>query len=359
MSIRRWGRGWQVRVAPFPQVTLPTKAAAETVELELKLRKKMGRLYVEKPTTFGDELDAHRDRKAAMGGRRGKLRPATLRFNEQCVAPWAPLRDVAVPNLRRSMVEDHVMARAGSAPVAARNELQFAKAALRAAASRGQHVDPGIFAITPIHHEAAEGRALELDELYEIASWMPERVRRIVPFCGLVGLRWSEATRLSDSMLNLKAAELVIPRDLNKSRKKKPIPLAEIEVKLLREQLLGRVAGASLVFPTAKGTAYSESGFRKVWTRATRKAGLEGFKFHWLRHTAISFMAQAGMKPEVIAERVGHSDGGALIYKRYRHLYPREVTAAVSAIDVLVKAEEERRRLGDGQEMANASGESA
>jgi hypothetical protein len=67
-------------------------------------------------------------------------------------------------------------------------------------------------------------------------------------------------------------------------------------------------------------------------------------------------MAMAGMKPEVIAERVGHSDGGALIYKRYRHLYPREVTAAVSAIDRLVEAENARGARGDGQEMANGPG---
>ena len=37
------------------------------------------------------------------------------------------------------------------------------------------------------------------------------------------------------------------------------------------------------------------------------------FRFHWLRHTAISLMARAGMKAELIAERVGHNDGGALI----------------------------------------------
>jgi hypothetical protein len=57
----------------------------------------------------------------------------------------------------------------------------------------------------------------------------------------------------------------------------------------------------------------------------------------------------------VIAERVGHSDGGALIYKRYRHLYPREVTAAVSAIDRHVEAEERRSVGAAGQEMVSGS----
>ena len=106
---------------------MPTKAAAETVELDLRLRRKLGQLYVEKPTTLGEELDRHLQRKATLGGKRGKLRPRSLEFVKQYVAPWEPLRDVLIPNLRRAAVEDHVLARAASAPVAARNELQELK----------------------------------------------------------------------------------------------------------------------------------------------------------------------------------------------------------------------------------------
>jgi hypothetical protein len=47
-------------------------------------------------------------------------------------------------------------------------------------------------------------------------------------------------------------------------------------------------------------------------------------------------MARAGMKPELIAERVGHRDGGGLIYRRYRHLFPSELRAAVGLLDALI-----------------------
>ncbi len=46
-------------------------------------------------------------------------------------------------------------------------------------------------------------------------------------------------------------------------------------------------------------------------------------------------MARAGMKPEVIADRVGHRDGGGLIYRRYRHLFPSEIRTAVGLLDGL------------------------
>jgi integrase len=222
------------------------------------------------------------------------------------------------------------------APTAARNELQFVKAALRDAASRGQLVDPGIFQIEPIRVEAREAVALELEQLYEIASFMPERIGRIVPFVGTVGLRFTEAVTLTDDRVDLDAGEIGIPRDLNKSRRAKPISLARAEVQLLREQLLARPAGSRVVFANQKGGRYSESGFRSIWRPALVAASLADFRFHWLRHTAISLMARAGMKPELIAQRVGHTDGGALIYRRYRHLYNREVQEAISSLDAFL-----------------------
>ncbi|MBA2476672.1 MAG: tyrosine-type recombinase/integrase, partial [Actinobacteria bacterium] len=145
---------------------------------------------------------------------------------------------------------------------------------------------------------------------------------------------------------------------------RKGIPLARFEVQLLREQLLARPAGARLVFPTVKGGIYSQSGFRSIWVPALHAAGLAheetnergvtnivaDFRFHWLRHTAISLMARAGMKPELIAERVGHRDGGGLIYRRYRHLFPSEIRAAVGLLDAFVSAPNEAGTAdGSGQ----------
>ena len=88
MAIRKRGKGrWQVRVRPFPEVTVPTKEAAETLELDLRLRAKLGHLYREKPTRLGDELDGLLQRKTTMGGKRGPLRPAGVRYYQECVSP--------------------------------------------------------------------------------------------------------------------------------------------------------------------------------------------------------------------------------------------------------------------------------
>lgn len=359
MAIRKRVTGWQVRVRPFPEVTVPTKTAAETVELDLKLRKKLGHLYQEKPVTFGAELDGAIARKVAVGGRNGALRPKTIEFLHQTAAGLKPFRDILIPNLRRALVEDGIAKRAVVAPTSAANELELIKTTLRAAASRGQTVDPGIFEISPVRVEPAEGVALPYERLLDIASFMPERVQRLVPFCGTTGLRFTEVVTLTDDRVDLDAGEIIIPRDITKSRRRKGIPLAKVEAQILREQLMIRPAGSRHLFPTARGRAYSKSGFRSVWLPALLAAGLAhtekdaagvdvtvaDFRFHWLRHTAISLMASAGMKPELIAERVGHKDGGALIYQRYRHLFPSELKDAVGLLDVLLDTGAGGRRV--------------
>lgn len=251
MSIRKRGRAghysYQVRVPGFPAVTVPTRDAAEAVQLDLLLRKRLGHLYQEKPRKLGDELDAFLQFKESMGGKGGPLRPAGLRWYQDSIKAWAPLREVLVPALRRSTVEDHIVARSATAPVAARNELQVLKAALRRAESRGQRVDANIYDIPPPKHETREALALTLDQLDEIASWMPGHIKRIVLLVGLVGLRFTEALTLTDDRIDLEHAQLFVPGRLSKNRKPKSIDLAASEVQLLRDRGCRRSAEAPSV----------------------------------------------------------------------------------------------------------------
>ena len=84
----------------------------------------------------------------------------------------------------------------------------------------------------------------------------------------------------------------------------------------------------------------------RVWVRAVKAAAkndsrspsvFEGFNFHLLRHTAGSFMARAGMDPAVAAERMEHSDGGALFLRTYRHLYEEEKREQAGRLDEFVR----------------------
>jgi integrase len=167
---------------------------------------------------------------------------------------------------------------------------------------------------------------------------MPEHIKRIALFVGLVGLRFSEALSLTDDRVDLERAEVFVPGRLSKNRKPKTIALSASELQLLREQLLVRAPGAQHIFATKRGKGYTKTAFYDhAWWPALEAVGLKGeLHFHDLRHTAISLQARAGISAEVIAERVGHTDGGALIRRRYRHLYPGEAASHMAKLDVLV-----------------------
>jgi integrase len=64
----------------------------------------------------------------------------------------------------------------------------------------------------------------------------------------------------------------------------------------------------SLVFVGVRGGRLHASNWnRRDWGPATRKAGIPGFHFHWLRHTSVALMVEVGTHPRVIQERLGHS----------------------------------------------------
>jgi integrase len=204
------------------------------------------------------------------------------------------------------------------------------KAALRAAQSRGQVIDERILDIPAVARRPREGRALTVEQLYELSSWFPEHAKRLVLVAGMVGARQHFWFGLTDRMIDLDAATMDSPAALQKNRRAHRVYLTPIEVTLLREQLLARAKGVRLVFPSPRGKTWTRHHFRdRVWVPALEAAVKDndtfaGFTFHLLRHTAGSLMALGGMEPPVAAERLGHTDGGALFLRTYRHLYEDE-----------------------------------
>jgi integrase len=63
---------------------------------------------------------------------------------------------------------------------------------------------------------------------------------------------------------------------------------------------------------------------------ACRAAGIEGFRFHDLRHTAASHMAMAGVPLKTIGEILGHKT--AAMTERYSHLTPEHKKQAVEML---------------------------
>jgi integrase len=92
-----------------------------------------------------------------------------------------------------------------------------------------------------------------------------------------------------------------------------------------------------LVFPAERRGPLRRSNFtRRVWMPATRAVGVEGLRFHDLRHTAATLAIAAGASTRELMVRLGHSSSAAAL--RYQHVMAGRDTAIAAALDKLVQA---------------------
>jgi integrase len=92
-----------------------------------------------------------------------------------------------------------------------------------------------------------------------------------------------------------------------------------------------------LVFTSTEGGLLRRSNFqRRVWRPATRAVGLEGLRFHDLRHTSATLSIAAGASTRELMARMGHSSSAAAL--RYQHVMAGRDTAIAAALDELIEA---------------------
>jgi integrase len=83
------------------------------------------------------------------------------------------------------------------------------------------------------------------------------------------------------------------------------------------------------IFRNAAGQRLLKSGITWAWAKAIAKADLPGFRFHDLRHSAASFMVQAGVPLNTVRDVLGHKSIAMTL--RYAHLAPEHHQDALDA----------------------------
>jgi len=108
------------------------------------------------------------------------------------------------------------------------------------------------------------------------------------------------------------------------------------EYKGERESLslhLGRLLKPDdLVFSNIEGKPIDPGVLSHNFARLVKRAGLQGVRFHDLRHTFASLMLLRGAKPKVISEALGHSSV-AFTMDVYSHILPGMQSDAMALLD--------------------------
>lgn len=93
----------------------------------------------------------------------------------------------------------------------------------------------------------------------------------------------------------------------------------------------GGLQDEDLVFPSEMGTPQRSANLRRAFQSIARGAGLPDLRFHTLRHTSASLMADAGVPVATISAQLGHSKP-SITQDIYTHVLPRRQDEAATAV---------------------------
>jgi integrase len=316
---------------------------AQAFKLDVERKRQAGVLYEPPPELFGDYAQAWLERfeRGAVG--RVRPRPGTVATAREVLPKLAPLHELPLDRIRRSVVEDLMARIAGETPRRAEMALALLKRILRNAEERGQRIDPAVFRVRVAKPAERDPCFLTWEEADELRSWMPEYISRVVPIAILTMLRRGELLGLRDRDVDFAGGAIAVFAQAQAGRRtstktlagRRTVDVGPAVLKLLREQQLARAPNAEgLLFPARSGVAFDGDNFMyRCFKPAARAIGMPELTFHDLRHTGASLMIAAGCHVKVIAEQMGHADGGALVLKRYGHLYKGARRQAAIALE--------------------------
>jgi integrase len=168
--------------------------------------------------------------------------------------------------------------------------------------------------------------AAVLSEAEKQSAWMYAAV--VVSLAS--GLRQGELLRLEWKDVNFDKKTVTVLISKNTKRRSVHLPAPGIEaLKRLRRE---GVVGPKRIFADEQGAPADKSYLNYRWRRVRTAAGLVDFKWHDLRHSCASYLAQSGASLLEIGAVLGHSSPS--ITAKYSHLIAGE---AVTGADKLAE----------------------
>lgn len=314
----------------------PDRRAAQRVLTKIQTEIVEGK-YIERAksctTSLGELLCAHRIEVAPS------RRPASRRRDQAICRALERLigASVRIDRIDARAVESYRTARAGEgrAPATVNRELAHLSAALTWAVSRGALCDrPSITTPQPDNGRTRFLDRAEVDVLIDACAadaerpWLVDLVRGALA----TGCRRGELLALEWSWVDERASMINLPGHACKSKRGRHVPINPTMALVLKRARTRR--DGALVFQVG-GHRLGRATVGNRFIRAVEAAGLgkpkgdpQRVTFHTLRHTAASWMVQAGVDLHAVATILGHAS--LEVTKRYAHLAPAHLQNAMA-----------------------------
>lgn len=167
------------------------------------------------------------------------------------------------------------------------------------------------------------------EQAKQLLKELPFHQRDITLFALSTGLRQANVIELAWEQVDLKRCTAWIPGDKAKGKEDIHISLSQFSVELLQRQL-GK--HKERVF-TYAGKPIGQVN-TKAWRSALKRAGIENFRWHDLRHTWASWLVQSGT-PMYDLQEMGGWKSPEMV-RRYAHLAPAQMAKHAEVVGNLL-----------------------
>jgi len=185
--------------------------------------------------------------------------------------------------------------------------------------------------------KAARGRVrfLSDDERERLLIGCKDSSNKLLYMCVILaistGMRQAELFNLKWPDVDLYNGFLILHETKNGERRR--VPLSGLGLDLLREHGKIRRIDTDLLFPGIKNPL-TPIDLQTPWETARKRAQVEDFTWHDLRHCTASYLAMNGATMPEIAEVLGHKT--MQMVKRYAHLSDGHVSNVVASMNAKI-----------------------
>ena len=220
----------------------------------------------------------------------------------------------------------------GASPSTVNRELYMLSKAFNLAIKEWEWLKDNPVSVVQKERENNEvDRWLTEDEERRLLVNSPEWLREIIVFALNTGLRQDELLSLEWSRVNLLRRTILIRK--TKNYKPNTLPLNSIAQNILvqKNEVKVRSLKGDIVFTSQAGTKIGKRNLIRTFAQALKKAEIDGFTFHCLRHTFATRLAQNGVDIYKIARLLNHKD--LKNTQRYAHHCPDSLKDGVQVLE--------------------------
>lgn len=223
----------------------------------------------------------------------------------------------------------------GLKPASVNRELATMKKAYNLALKEWQWVrENPVTRITLEKENNKRDRWLTPDEEERLLKASTVWLRNFIFFALNTGMRLGEILSLSWRGVDMDRKTVTVFE--SKNDEKRTIPMNASTVKMLEKMGKVRSIKTDLVFYSSCHTKLDARNVRRDFQEAVKKAEIEDFRFHDLRHTFATRLIQNGVDVYKVQRLLGHKTPS--MTQRYAHHYPESLRDGIDILDRVRKS---------------------